>query len=107
MVIRAQASRPGWLNSMRTGCGDYRYGASSAKLYAESFATDLSRQELGVPVAVSVFPGEFYRPLKIWGERTDSKLFYWNKVSKGGHFATFEQPSLFVVELRACLARLR
>jgi len=82
-------------------------GASSARLYFESFGTDFSRQQLDIPVGVSVFPGELYRPLKIWGERTYSKLFYWNEVARGGHFAAFEQPDLFVAELRACFRKLR
>jgi pimeloyl-ACP methyl ester carboxylesterase len=80
---------------------------SSARLYAESFGSDFAIQKLDIPVAVSVFPGELYRPLKIWGERTYSKLIYWNEVSKGGHFAAFEQPQIFVSELRASLASLR
>jgi pimeloyl-ACP methyl ester carboxylesterase len=82
-------------------------GASSARLYFESFATDFSRQELDVPVAVSVFPGETFRPPKVWGERTYSKLVYWNEVTHGGHFAAFEQPDLFVAELRRGFARMR
>ena len=80
---------------------------SSARLYAESFATDFSRQKLDIPVAVSVFPGELYRPLKVWGERTYSRLIYWNDAPQGGHFAAFEQPKLFVAEVRAGLAALR
>jgi len=76
-------------------------GASSARLYFESYATDFKRQQLDVPVGVSVFPGELYRPLKVWGERSYSNLFYWNEVTRGGHFAAFEQPDLFVAELRA------
>ena len=82
-------------------------GASCARIYFESFGTDFSRQQLDIPVGVSVYPGELYRPLKIWGERTYSKLFYWNEVAKGGHFAAFEQPELFVAELRKCFAQLR
>ena len=82
-------------------------GASSARIYFESFGTDFSRQQLDIPVGVSVYPGELYRPLKIWGERTYSKLFYWNEVPKGGHFAALEQPELFVAELRKCFAQLR
>ncbi len=81
--------------------------ASSARLYFESFATDFGRQQLDLPVAVSVFPGELYRPLKLWGERTYSKLFYWNELDKGGHFAAFEQPERFVDELRICFSELR
>nr|WP_309491482.1 alpha/beta fold hydrolase [Trinickia mobilis] len=82
-------------------------GASSARLYFESFTTDFSRQLLDIPVGASIFPGEISRPPRIWGERTYSKLFYWNEVAKGGHFAAFEQPDLFVAELRACFSRLR
>jgi len=82
-------------------------GASSARLYFESYATDFSTQKLDIPVGVSVFPGELYRPLKIWGERTYSKLFYWNEVAAGGHFAAFEQPDIFVAELRKCFAQQR
>jgi pimeloyl-ACP methyl ester carboxylesterase len=82
-------------------------GASSARLYFESFATDFSRQELDMPVAVSVFPGETFRSPKVWGERTYSKLVYWNEVIHGGHFAAFEQPDLFVAELRRGFARMR
>src|SRR5712671_2095675 len=82
-------------------------GASSARLYFESFATDFSRQELDLPVGVSVFPGELYRPLKVWGERTYRKLFYWNEVARGGHFAAFEQPEIFVTELRKSFVQFR
>ncbi|TPG52640.1 epoxide hydrolase family protein [Sphingomonas glacialis] len=80
--------------------------ASSARLYFESFTTDFSAQKLDLPVAVSVFPGELYRPLKIWGKRIYSNLVYWNEVSKGGHFAAFEQPGIFVEELRRSVPKL-
>jgi len=80
--------------------------ASSARLYAESFATDFTTQKLDLPVAVSVFPGELYRPLRLWGERTYSKLVYWNEATRGGHFAAFEQPSIFVNELRQSARKL-
>jgi hypothetical protein len=46
-------------------------GVSSARLYFESYATDFS-QQLDIPVGVSVFPRELYRPLKVWGERSYS-----------------------------------
>ena len=82
-------------------------GASSAQLYFESFVTDFSRQQLDMPVAVSVFPGETFQPPKVWGERTYSKLVYWNVVAQGGHFAAFEQPDLFVAELRKSLVQFR
>jgi len=82
-------------------------GASSARLYFESFATDFSTQKLDIPVAVSVFPAELYQPLKVWGQRVYSKLYYWNDVTRGGHFAAFEQGELFAAELRKSFAQFR
>jgi pimeloyl-ACP methyl ester carboxylesterase len=81
--------------------------ASSARLYAESFATDFSTQKLDLPVAVSLFPGELYQPPRVWAERAYSKLIYWNKAPRGGHFAAFEQPALFASELRAAFRTVR
>jgi pimeloyl-ACP methyl ester carboxylesterase len=81
--------------------------ASSARLYAESFASDFSTQTLDLPVAVSLFPGELYQPPRVWAERAYSKLIYWNKAPRGGHFAAFEQPALFASELRAAFRTVR
>ena len=81
--------------------------ASSARLYYESFAMDFVRIPLDLPVAVSVFKGDFFTPPKVWGDETYSKLFYWNEVPKGGHFAALEQPDLFVAELRKSFAQVR
>ncbi len=82
-------------------------GASSARLYYESFAKDFARMPLDLPVAVSIFKGDFFTPPKSWGDQTYSKLFYWNEVPKGGHFAALEQPDLFVAELRKSFGQLR
>jgi pimeloyl-ACP methyl ester carboxylesterase len=81
--------------------------ASSARLYRESFYTDFKRMELALPVAVSIFKGDFFTPPKVWGDRTYSSLVYWNDVPKGGHFAAFEQPALFVNEMRTSLRDFR
>src|ERR1700732_2817546 len=81
--------------------------ASSARLYYESFAKDFVRMTLDMPVAVSIFKGDLFVPPKVWGAQTYSKLFYWNEVPKGGHFAAFEQPELFVAELRKSFAQVR
>ena len=35
------------------------------------------------------------------------KLIHYNKLDKGGHFAAWEQPKLFVEEVRAGLRSLR
>ena len=39
---------------------------------------------IDLPVAVSIFRGDFFTPPKVWGDQTYSKLFYWNEVPKGG-----------------------
>jgi epoxide hydrolase len=80
--------------------------ASSARLYYESFGTDFSTQRLDLPVAVSIFPGELFQPPRVWGERVYPRLFYWNEAVRGGHFAAFEQPAVFVDELRAAFRAL-
>jgi epoxide hydrolase len=79
---------------------------SSARLYWESFRT----RRLGapdVPVGVSVFPKEIFRVPRQWAERSYPKLQYWNELDRGGHFAAFEQPELFVREARAFFRLVR
>src|SRR5438552_8289444 len=56
--------------------------ASSARLYYESFAKDFARMPLELPVAVSIFKGDFFTPPKLWADQTYSNLFYWNEVAK-------------------------
>jgi hypothetical protein len=67
--------------------------ASSARLYYESFAKDFARMPLDLPVAASVFKGDFFTQPKVRGDQTYSKLFYWNEVPKGGHFAALSNLS--------------
>jgi epoxide hydrolase len=81
-------------------------GASSARLYWESLA-DFGVGELTLPVACSIFPKELFRPSYRWAERKYRNIVYWNEVERGGHFAAFEQPLLFVEELRRGLRPLR
>jgi pimeloyl-ACP methyl ester carboxylesterase len=86
-------------------------GASSSRSYWEGVqsgggpfdAVDIPE----VPVAVTVFPGEIYRPPRIWGERAFGNLIYWHEADKGGHFAAWEQPEIFSQELRAAFRPLR
>jgi len=82
-------------------------GASSARIYAEHPGLTFAAVPVDIPVAVSVFPGEIYTPPKEWAERAFSNMFYWNRAAKGGHFAAFEQPQVFVVEIRAAFAKFR
>src|SRR5437016_4706033 len=60
-----------------------------------------------IPVAVSAFPDEIYAAPKSWAEAAYPKLIHYNRLPKGGHFAAWEQPELFVEELRAGFKPLR
>ena len=82
-------------------------GVSSARLYWENKFAFFTPKGVSVPVAVSVFPDELYQTPRNWAERAYPKLMYYNKVAKGGHFAAWEQPELFVAELRAAFKTLR
>ncbi|GAA3116111.1 epoxide hydrolase family protein [Nonomuraea salmonea] len=76
--------------------------ASSARLYWEYAQEPLGLTELDLPVGVSVFPDELTRTPRIWAERAYHDLRYFNDdIPAGGHFAAFEQPGLFVDEVRA------
>jgi len=82
-------------------------GVSSARLYTEfkgGFFHDLS---IDIPAAVSVFPEEIYQAPRSWTERSYHNLIHFNEVSKGGHFAAWEQPELMVSELRTAFKTLR
>jgi pimeloyl-ACP methyl ester carboxylesterase len=84
---------------------------SSARLYWETAQIAkggfFDPRNVTIPVAVSVFPDEIYAAPKNWAEKAYSKLIYFNKVDKGGHFAAWEQPETFAVELRAAFKSLR
>jgi pimeloyl-ACP methyl ester carboxylesterase len=80
---------------------------SSARLYWEYKGAFFEPRNVAIPVAVSVFPDEIYAAPRSWAERAYPKLIYYNKLDKGGHFAAWEQPELFVGEIRAGFKPLR
>jgi pimeloyl-ACP methyl ester carboxylesterase len=79
---------------------------SSARLYWESFAAFVPTR-LDLPVGISIFPKEIIRPARRWAEKMMSNIIHWNELERGGHFAAWEQPHLFVQELRQCFSTLR
>jgi pimeloyl-ACP methyl ester carboxylesterase len=86
--------------------------ASGAQLYWENNnnnfnAVEQKTKDIKVPVAITVFPGEIYQAPKSWAERAYPTLIYFNEVTKGGHFAAWEEPQLFAEELRAAFKSLR
>jgi pimeloyl-ACP methyl ester carboxylesterase len=76
--------------------------ASSARLYWESFGRRLgAARQVKVPTGVAVFPKEITPPVRRWMEGEFSDIRHWTEMPKGGHFAAFEQPELFVNDVRA------
>jgi pimeloyl-ACP methyl ester carboxylesterase len=80
---------------------------SSARLYWENKLAFFAPKHVGIPVAVSIFPDEIYAAPRSWAERAYPKLVHYNKLDKGCHFAAWEQPELFVPEVRAGFRSLR
>jgi pimeloyl-ACP methyl ester carboxylesterase len=60
-----------------------------------------------LPVAVSAFPDEIYQAPQSWARNAYPNLIHYNRPPKGGHFAAWEQPGLFVEEMRASFRSLR
>ena len=62
---------------------------------------------MSIPSAVSQFPKEIMVAPRPWAERIYTDIRYWNELDRGGHFAAFEVPDLFVGEIRAAFRGLR
>src|SRR5688572_224833 len=80
---------------------------SASRLYRENTFNYFTPKGVNIPVAVSVFPDELYLPPRSWAEKAYPKLVHFKKVAKGGHFAAWEQPTIFTEELRAGFRSLR
>ena len=85
-----------WLNNA---------GASSARLYRESFGNP-NVDPIAIPSACSIFPNEIVTPSRRWAEQRFKKIVYWGEPSRGGHFAAMEVPELFIEEVRAGLREM-
>ena len=82
-------------------------GVSSGRLYRENKFGFFDPKGVSIPVAVSVFPDELYQVPRSWAEQAYPNLIHYNRLDKGGHFAAWEQPELFVDEVRTGLRSLR
>ncbi len=86
-----------WLNNT---------SASSGRLYWHSFGKGAQQTEIKVPMGGTIFPKEIFRTSQRFAERLYKNIVYWNERPKGGHFAAFEQPEIYVEEIRACFAKI-
>lgn len=87
-------------------------GASAARWYWETGragarAAGQAPPPVKVPVAFTAFPGEIFAAPRSWIEVAYPGVAYFNQVDRGGHFAAWEEPTLFASELRAAFKPLR
>jgi pimeloyl-ACP methyl ester carboxylesterase len=84
---------------------------SSARLYWNtsqvSTAGFFDPRGVKLPVVVTVFPDEIYAAPQSWAEKAYSKMIYFKKFPKGGHFAAWEQPEFFTTAMRDGFRSLR
>ena len=74
---------------------------------AAALASGQAPPPVKVPVGFTTFPGEIWASPRSWVEAVYPGLAYFNEVDRGGHFAAWEEPALFVSELRAAFKPLR
>jgi epoxide hydrolase len=88
-------------------------GASAARLYWEStrqvnqWISGSLDDTVTVPTGCSIFPRELQRPSRRWAAKRFLDIRHWSELDRGGHFAAFEQPELFVDEVRAFFRLVR
>ena len=81
-------------------------GASSARLYWESFGSFGGGGPVTLPTGVAAFPMEVLRAPRHWCE-DNYAITRWTTMPRGGHFAAFEQPDLFVEDVAAFFTEFR
>jgi pimeloyl-ACP methyl ester carboxylesterase len=83
---------------------------SSARFYWENTVGGMPNvpiERVELPMAASIFPREIFCPPKQWADELWPNIIHWNELDRGGHFAAFEEPKLFVEELRRAFASVR
>jgi len=80
---------------------------SSARIYWENKLPFFAPKHVTVPVAFSAFPDEVVQSPRSWTEKAYPHLIYYNRLDKGGHYPAWEQPEIFVKELRAAFSSMR
>ena len=82
-------------------------GASAARLYWESMADASLSRPINLPIGVTILPRDTTRAPRAWAERFLRHIIHWNEPARGGHFAAFEQPGIFIDEVRTCFRAVR
>ena len=82
---------------------------SSVRIYYESRLNPWQLgpgEDITVPTAVTAFPGEIVRPPERWLRRVYN-LKQYSPMPRGGHFPAWEEPELFIEDVRAFFRRFR
>ena len=93
-----------WLTNTATSAARFYWENKGLSVLA---AAAQKTDQISIPVAITVFPGEVYRAPESWARRAYPSLVYFHQADKGGHFAAWEQPELFASELRAAFKSMR
>ncbi|MBO3272323.1 epoxide hydrolase family protein [Hymenobacter defluvii] len=80
--------------------------AASARIYWQSMRT-FREHSIQVPVGFSQFPRDIHQTSRRWVQERYPTLVYYNELPQGGHFPAWEQPALFVEEVRASFRHSR
>ena len=77
-------------------------GASAGRLYYENAHTHRSAATTPTTIALGLagFGGDFYG-LRRFAQRDHANIIHWNTYDRGGHFAAFKAPDLYVPDVRA------
>jgi pimeloyl-ACP methyl ester carboxylesterase len=94
-----------WLTG--TGASAARAYWEGGQLQAAAAAAGQASPPVTVPAGFTTFPDEIFAAPRSWVEKTYPTLKYFNKASRGGHFAAWEEPQLFSEEIRAAFASVR
>jgi epoxide hydrolase len=86
-----------------------RTATSAGRLYyeaAHSGTTAYQIPKLDVPTGCAIFPAEIATPSRRWAELRYNVVHY-ERMERGGHFAAYEVPDLFVRDVRSFFGKIR
>ena len=80
---------------------------ATVQAFARYWASGQAPPQVSLLVGFTTFTVEIWRTPRSWVEHSYPNVSHFNEVEKGGHFAAWEEPELFVTELRAAFSPLR
>ena len=89
-----------WFTRTATSAGRLYYEAA----HAGTNAYNIPRLE--VPTGCAIYPAEIATPSRRWAEQRYNVVHY-ERLERGGHFAAYEAPELFVDNVRSFYRQLR